>query len=590
MTAAPIAAGLTPIASSPALAQHAAPECQVDNEDAFHQAVMTVTGEAFRNGVKKVDFELVVRDQWNDNGLSALIDQLIDQSAEAVKNETAWSDLVTSIADQEQAKALAVAVAERVYRSDAFKKAVEDLATDAGREVAGYIELATIDAAVPAVGCVRSYLGSKYGHGIARIVADDTRTEFNPKSDDVSADVTSGDVALAGGEAIAGTMILLVRRTLTRMARRVGQRVVGAVLSRIVSVIAGGVGVVLIAKDIWDFRHGVLPIIVEEMKSERSKESVRAELTRSISEQMNEQIEAVARSTADRILAVWREFRDNHAKVVDFAARNEAFKTFVDGVSRKNLRKVDRVVGLILQSEGEGGVVKRLGDGTLDTAVRRLPAAAVGIASDTGRLEAGFAWHRLAGADVGKVAQYDIHRATEPREFSVASLGRVLELDDGLAISRLLALKKDQRAPLLEVEPGQLRTLLRRLSEDDLSELSLYFNGLTETGRQKLLRTIAEDPLRMQSVAGPGVRHAVLASRDQDAALAVMLRPSSAFDPLAFNRDFSRVVRGDISPYLLWAKHPYAVAIAGIIFLIVLLMLRRLFFGRRRPRPVEASE
>ena len=32
-------------------------------------------------------------------------------------------------------------------------------------------------------------------------------------------------------------------------------------LGRLVSVVAGGVGLVLIAKDIWDFRHGVLPII-----------------------------------------------------------------------------------------------------------------------------------------------------------------------------------------------------------------------------------------------------------------------------------------------------------------------------------------
>ena len=36
----------------------------------------------------------------------------------------------------------------------------------------------------------------------------------------------------------------------------------------------------LIAKDIWDFRYGVLPIIATEMKSADTKEKVRAELAR----------------------------------------------------------------------------------------------------------------------------------------------------------------------------------------------------------------------------------------------------------------------------------------------------------------------
>ena len=66
-----------------------------------------------------------------------------------------------------------------------------------------------------------------------------------------------------GSEGIAGTVVLVVRRQLANMAARIGQRVVGSILSRLVSVVAGGVGLVLIAKDIWDFRHGVLPIVAE---------------------------------------------------------------------------------------------------------------------------------------------------------------------------------------------------------------------------------------------------------------------------------------------------------------------------------------
>ena len=55
--------------------------------------------------------------------------------------------------------------------------------------------------------------------------------------------------------------ILLVRRQLANMAARIGQRLAGSILARLVSVVAGGIGLVLIAKDIWELRNGVLPII-----------------------------------------------------------------------------------------------------------------------------------------------------------------------------------------------------------------------------------------------------------------------------------------------------------------------------------------
>ena len=90
--------------------------------------------------------------------------------------------------------------------------------------------------------------------------------------------ISTGQIITEGSEGLAGAVVLVVRRQLANMASRIGQRVVGSVLGRLVSVVAGGVGLVLIAKDIWDFRHGVLPIIATEMKSKETKDKVREEL------------------------------------------------------------------------------------------------------------------------------------------------------------------------------------------------------------------------------------------------------------------------------------------------------------------------
>ena len=114
---------------------------------------------------------------------------------------------------------------------------------------------------------------------------------------------------IEGGEGIAGTVVLVVRRQLANMASRIGQRIVGSILSRLVSVVAGGVGLVLIAKDIWDFRHGVLPIVATEMKSKETKDKVREELAKSIAEQINDSVKEISEKTAERVVEIWLEFR-----------------------------------------------------------------------------------------------------------------------------------------------------------------------------------------------------------------------------------------------------------------------------------------
>ena len=134
-----------------------------------------------------------------------------------------------------------------------------------------------------------------------------------------SIDVSAGSVLKETSGGLAGATILIVRRQLANLATRVGQRIVGSVLSRLVSVVAGGVGLVLIAKDIWEFRNGVLPIIATEMKSPATKEKVREELASTLAEQMNDHVKDIASAAADHVIEVWQTFRRAHALVLRIA-------------------------------------------------------------------------------------------------------------------------------------------------------------------------------------------------------------------------------------------------------------------------------
>lgn len=576
-TAPTFAATTAAIAADPAA-------CRVDDEEAFRAEVDRLTLAALEVGLEDVDYHGLVAEVWHNQAIDSVLDRRIDDAIAQIKEETSWTTIVKSLASQEAARKLAEAVAERTYRSEEMKTAIEALAGGVGEALAGRIELATLDAAVPAVACVRAFLGPRYGTTISLMVADDTGRQFESTAAAGSADISSGDLAVQSKGLIAGTVILIVRRTLANLAKRLGQRVVGAVLSRVVSVVAGGVGLVLIAKDIWDMRNGVLPIIEEEMKSPESKEKVREEIAAAISEQLGAHLSEVSRSTSERILEVWHEFKQAHAKVVDLSQRHGNFKGFIDSVDRGRLTRVDRVVALVLEKEGEPGVLKRLENGTLDSAIKQLPDAALDIANDSKSLDAGFGWQRLAGDDLDKVLAYGMHRVSTPADYTQESFRQLIALDDPVAISRISVLPRVGREALSALAPDRLRALARALTPQEMGAFAGYLQGLGTNAAVRFMSAIADEPQRMKAFASGRVQQSILGSRDQDAAIGMMLRAGALFDLVNMQTDLQLVLDGSISPLLIWDKHPSAVMGTGILVLLLLMTLLRAMSGGRRRR------
>lgn len=578
------AAQVTPAFAAEALTKSEYEACQAREEPAFHAAIEAISIRALKTGIANVDFRAIVGDEWRRGGLDEIVDNRVDLAVEEVRQETSWANLLESLASQQKAQDLATAVAERVYRSDAMKTALETLAIGVGKEVGKQIQFTTEDAAEPTLACLKAFVGARYGTTVARAVAGDANkgNAFDP--DSATAQVSPGAVLRQSGAGIAGAAILIMRRQLANMARRVGQRIVGAVLARVVSVVAGGVGLVLIAKDIWDLRHGVLPIIATEMKSEDSKEKVQDELAKTFAEQISAHVNEIGAATADRVVDVWREFRNAHAQALELAARDDQFKSFIDTQPPEKLARLDEVVSLVIASEGKAGLLKRLNDGTLNEAVNKLPAPALQIARETRSIDTGLRWYALAEDQLVQVVDLDIYRRTTPDKLTKASLQRILALDDRLAITRLVGIDRDARNTLFELPPAELTSLARSLTEAELATLARYLTGLRKEPRERVLRTVAADPTKMQSLSSERVRIAVVASADQTAAVTMMLRQDATLDPKAIVEDVGLVTGGRVSPILLWEKHPVVIVAGLVVVLILLLMLRRLLFAGRRTK------
>ncbi len=558
--------------------------CQTRDEVSFRAAIDGIIAKALETSISTVDYNAIVEDQWRAGNLDGIVDARVDIAVGEVQDETSWSALIKSLGSKEKAQELATAVAERVYRSDAMKAAIQGLATGVAQELGQRLELATSDAAQPALACLEAYLGPRFGNAVAGFVTSGGDGEFTLDGELNSVSIRRSDILKQSGGGITGVAILVLRRQMANLARRLGQRLVGTVLSRIVSAAAGGVGLILIAKDIWDLRHGVLPIIADEMKSESTKEKVREELATALAEQIREHVTEIAGKAAGQVVEVWQTFRRAHAKVLELAESNARFKDYLNGLTAQQLPRLDAVVALILAEEGVSGVPRRLDNGTLDQAVSHLPAAAMEIAGAQRSLETGLKWQAVAGDKIDAVVANEIYRRAIPDDFTSASLQRLLSIGDRVAISHLAGVSPDARNTLFELRGDDLKGLARSLAEGELEILAAYLSRLDPGPRERVLKAVADEPGTMQLIASDRIRSGVLASRDQMAAVDMMLREQGVLDPAAAYQDLMRAWNGQVSPLLVWEKHPVAVVLLGLVALFLLVVLRRLF-KPRRPRP-----
>lgn len=557
--------------------------CQTTNEADFRKAVLDITTATLTRGTATIDYRAAVADEWRRLDVGRTIDLEVDRAFEAVKDEQSWGSLLQSLGSEDKARELTTALTERVYRSPAMQKAIEDLAIGVGRSMGSRIEIATSDAAGPAIECMKAFLGPRYGSTVAGVVTGTAGREFAIGPDSAGADITAGGVLNQTAGGITGAAILVMRRQLGNMAGRLGQRLVGSVLSRLVSVVAGGVGLVLIAKDVWDLRYGVLPIIATELKSAESKAKVQEELASSIAEQIRDHVAEIARHASDRIVEIWKEYRAAHAMVLDLAERQPDFRSFLDRVRPEALPRVDEVTALLLPVEGEAGVMRRLTDGTLDLAVNKLPEPALEIARQTRSLETALAWSAVAGSRIDKVLEFEIFNRAKPGDFTTQSLDRVVSLDDPVAVKRIAAIAPATRDVLFDLDPKVLTSAARGLDETELATFAGYLTGLSAQTRQRLLDHVAADPTALKSLTRARVRDAVLASKNQGAALDILLRPEGADTPAALQTDVRLAWEGQIHPEILWHRHPILVVLTGLATVVLLLLLRRIF-RKRRPK------
>ena len=215
------------------------------------------------------------------------------------------------------------------------------------------------------------------------------------------------------------------------------------------------------------------------------------------------------------------------------ADRQDGFKRFLETVKADDMPRLDEIVALVLASEGEAGVLKRLGRRhAASRGDRRCRRRLIEIAREARSLETALQWSAVAGDSLPKVVEYEVHRRAKPDDVHQGQpAAPARPARTASPITRLASLTPAARTSLFELETAELKSLARVLDETQLDSLSRYLTGLDKASAQRVLRAVAQTPARMAELGKPRVRDAIIASSDQAAAVGMMLQASSMPDP-----------------------------------------------------------
>ena len=580
-------AGLLCQAPRIALAQQAPvvtiDECRALSDADVRDRIRELASTSLKTELTAIDYAALVDKYWTKADVSARIDREVDAAVAAVRANSSWFDRAYSTVSKTSAGRYAAAVADKTYNSEGFKAALDELATGVAKDAGAQIEAATAKVSNPIVACVQTALQSRYGGAVAQVFAQESQKNLEAKAEQPAIKIGTTDLVLNNAASISGIVLIVTRNVIASLVESIGSRIAGVVASRIVSSVAGLIGLALIAKDIYEAGEGVFPIVSDRMKADETKAVIKDEIGKTIQADITQQVGNIAQETADRIYSVWLDFKQKYKLLLSLSEKNPAFADVLKDTRLDQLSKLGQIVEILYGSEGENRIFVRAADGSLSKAVLDLNDAGLAIAADRKSINDGLVWTAAAGQDLPRVVDTGIYRWLSPDGLSHETLEKLLAVNDRIALARIANLTTEERDFILSLPGGQMRDFARRLSDPQLAAFANYERRLEPGAARALLRAVTETPSVMQELSGEGLQRAILGSRDQLAALNMVLRAdASLFSYGRIVKDAELVRNGEVGYRVFWERYWPSVALAGFLALLLLSWLRRLLFGWSR--------
>ena len=576
-------APLAAFAQSPAVVT--VDECRNLSDTDVRDRIRDLASTSLKSELTAIDYPALVSTYWAKADVNARIDREIDAAIAAVRGDTSWADRAYSTVSSSSAARYATAVADKAYNSEGFKDALNEVATGVAKDAGARIEKATANISNPVIACVQTALQSRYGDAIAAVFAKESEKNLEANAGQPPVKIDTSDLVASNAASISGMILVVTRRVIAKVVQSVGTRIAGVVASRIVSSVAGLVGLALIAKDIYDAGDGVFPIIAERMKSDETKLLIKDEIGKTIQTDIGQQVGAIAQETSERLYAAWLDFKQKYNRLLALSEKHPAFAEFLKDRRLDQLGRLARIVDILYGTEGEQKVLQRVADGSLNKALLDLTDAGLVIAEEQHSIEKALRWTSVAGRDLPRVVDLGVYRWLPVEGLTSENLQKILSINDRIAVARIANLDPKARDFVLSLPGDQMREFARRLNDGQLAAFADYERNLEPGAARRLLRAVVDDPSVMQGLTAQGLREAILRSRDQVAALNMIIHDdaslTSLFDYTRTFKDAELVKNGVVSFRVFWERFWAAILLGAFLLLVILSWLRRLLFGSR---------
>jgi hypothetical protein len=556
-------------------------ECRNLSDADVRDRIRDLAATSLKSELKAINYPALVNIWWAKANVNGRIDREVDTAVAKVRADTGWFDRAYSTVSKSSATRYATAVADRTYNSEGFKAALDEMATGVAKDVGTQIERATSKVSNPIIACVQTALQSRYGGAIAQVFVQESQKNLEASADQPAVKIETSDLVANNAASISGLVLIVTRRVIAQIVESLGARIAGVVASRIVSAVAGLIGLALIAKDIYQAGAGVFPIIEERMKSDETKNLIKEEVGKTIQADIGQQIETIAQETAERLYAGWLDFKQKYKRLLELSEKSATFADFLKDRRLEQLGRLGQIVDILYGSEGEKGVLDRVTNGSLNKALLDLSDAGLTIAENQKSIDKALHWVAVGGRDLPRIVDLGIYKWLSPDGLSQENLQKILSLNDKIAVARIANLSPEARELILNLPADQMRDFARRLNDRELAAFADYERHLEPTAARRLMRAVSEDPSLMQELAGEGLRQAVLSSRNQLAALNMAIHDDAGL--LSYGRiikDAELVRDGTVGYRVFWERYWLSIVIAGFILLLFLSWIRRLLFGR----------
>jgi hypothetical protein len=575
--------------------------CAELDEDQLRSELNQIAQEVFAADANGIDLDAIIARQWDALGMDMIVDRQVDEAIARVARDEELLDKFLSGWSPEKAEELTRTVAETAFGAEAFRQAIDQLPTAVAAEIEAEIALLTAESVSFNLMCLREFIDRHYSAAIVEAFAADIRQttgeadllDSSAAENGILAVIDLHKAALGGIGVIIAAQI--TRRIAIRIAQRVSRRVAGRISARIlgrvgtelIPLVGWVIGTGLIVYDVIDSLDGALPQIQESLRDEEVKVEIRREIAATVEPELRQELPVLAREIANDLYAEWLEFRRKYRQVLTLAEENPAFADLL--ARSEDLAKMAELVDETLAVQGRSALEAAIADGSLE-AVMALPPSAVEVLAHTGSLQTVLAWSELAGRDFELMTAAELYKHKAPADLDRELFDNLLALDDPTLIAELSLLEPDQIRTLLQVSTAGLRDLAAGLTTVELGQLADYLVDLDQTGRNRLLTVVTDDPSAMTALAQPAVRAYLAEGNDVSVALAFLRGPA---DVMGFLNDILRLATRQIPTQLFAVKYGWpltatALALPALLALLVVGLILRPFlrlaeiFGRAR--------